>query len=189
MTKKAIIFISCGIFQAELEYLRKAKGLDWNIVYLDAALHVNFDKLKAALTDALAENQRPGVDLKVIYGHCHPEIMDILQQYNARKIGAGNCLEALVGPREIRRLNDQGKAFFLSAGWVNSWEKMFALGKKDYDFDFKTMFGDYKRIIVLDTGIIPIDEKKVEQFRQFTNLPVRRQFVTLDYLLNLIEQM
>jgi hypothetical protein len=187
MNTKAIIFISCGIFQEELEYLLREKGLDWKIIYLDAGLHVNFDRLKAALTSVLADNQKAGAELKVIYGHCHPEIMQILHQYKAKKLEAGNCLEALVGPEEIMRLNNEGKAFFLSAGWVNNWEKMFDLGKKDFDFDFKSMFGGYKRIIVLDTGIIPIDEEKVDRFSKFTNLPVKRQHISLDYLLNLIK--
>ena len=188
MGEKAIIFISCGIFQEELNYLLRAKGLNWKIIYLDAALHVNFDRLKAALVEVLAENHKAGFEIKVIYGHCHPEIQEILQQYQAQKIDAGNCLEAMVGPEEITRLNREGKAFFLSAGWVNNWEKMFDLGKKDFDFDFKSMFGGYRRIIVFDTGIIPIDEEKVDRFSTFANLPVQRRHITLDYLLDLINR-
>jgi hypothetical protein len=64
---------------------------------------------------------------------------------------------------------------------------MFALGRKDFNFDFKTMFDDYERIIVFDTGIIPIDEAKVERFSKFTKLPVERKPITLDYFFNLIE--
>jgi hypothetical protein len=83
----------------------------------------------------------------VLYGHCHPDIIEILEHYNAKKIKAGNCLEAMVGPDEIKRLNQEGKAFFLSVGWVNNWEKMFALGKESFDFDIKPMFDGYRRII------------------------------------------
>jgi hypothetical protein len=187
MVKKAVIFISCGIFKEELKYLLKEKGLDWKIIYLEPALHVNFDRLKAALIEALEENHKARVELKVLYGHCHPEIMQILEHYDAKKIGAGNCLEAMVGPAEIRRLNQEAKAFFLSVGWVNNWGKMFAMGRRDFGFDFNAMFDDYKRIIVFDTGIIPIDEEKVERFSTFTKLPVERKPITLDYFLNLIE--
>ncbi|MCP4368764.1 MAG: hypothetical protein GY797_11730 [Deltaproteobacteria bacterium] len=49
MAKKTITYISCGIFKEELEYLLKAKGLNWKIIYLEAALHVNFNRLKEAL--------------------------------------------------------------------------------------------------------------------------------------------
>ena len=187
MAKQAVIFISCGIFKEELEYLLREKGLDWKILYLEAALHVNFDRLQTALVEALEQNHKEGAELKVLYGHCHPQIIEILDRYDAKKIDAGNCLEAMVGPAEIRRLNQEAKAFFLSVGWVNNWEKMFALGKKDFSFDFKTMFDGYERIIVFDTGIIPIDEEKVERFSKFTKLPVERKPITLDYFLNLIE--
>ena len=189
MTGKAVVFISCGIFREELGYLVREKGLDWNVVFLDAALHVNFDKLKAKLIEALEENRKTGAEIKVIYGHCHPDIQEILERYGAKRIAAGNCLEAMVGQEEVMRLNAEATSFFLSAGWVNAWEDMFTLGKEDFDFDFKTMFANYRRIIVFDTGVIPIDEEKVRKFSEFTGLPVERRMITLDRLLELIKKL
>lgn len=187
MEKKSLLFISCGIFREELGYLIREKGLDWNVVFLDAALHVNFDKLKAKLVEALEENRKTGAKIKVIYGHCHPDIREILERYGAKRIAAGNCLEAMVGAEEVLRLNAEATSFFLSAGWVNAWEDMFTLGKEDFDFDFKTMFANYRRIIVFDTGVIPIDEEKVRKFSDFTGLPVERRMITLDRLLDLVK--
>jgi hypothetical protein len=111
----------------------------------------------------------------------------ILERYGAKKIAAGNCLEAMVGPEEMRRLNAEAKTFFLSAGWVNNWERMFEMGKEDFNFDFKSMFGQYQRIMVFDTGIIPVDEEKIRKFSEFTGLPVVRKTMTLDYFLGLIK--
>ncbi|MEK6672793.1 MAG: DUF1638 domain-containing protein [Nitrospirota bacterium] len=186
MKEKTNIFISCGIFKEELEYLMEEKKLDRNIVFLDAVLHVNFDKLKAKLVDALEENSNNQIELKVLYGCCHPEIGEIMERYGARRIGASNCLEAMIGAEEIQRLDSEAKTFFLSAGWVNHWEEMFTQGAKDFNFDFKSMFGSFKRIVVLDTGIIPIDEGKILKFSEFTKLPVERKHITLDHLLRLI---
>jgi hypothetical protein len=187
MTGKTAVFISCGIFREELECLVREKGLDWDIVFLDAALHVNFDKLKARLVGALEENCAAGREIRVIYGHCHPDIGDILERYGAKRIAAGNCLEAMVGPEEVARLNSEAKSFFLSAGWVNAWEDMFIMGKEDFGFDFKSMFANYKRVIVFDTGVIPMDEEKVRKFSEFSGLPVERRMITLDRLLELVK--
>jgi hypothetical protein len=181
MAADNIIYISCGIFRAELEYLVREKGLDWNIIFLDAGLHVNFDKLKNALVETLERHSAPDVKLKVIYGYCHPDIVEILHHYGAQKLSAGNCLESMIGAEEVMRLNAEATAFFLSAGWVNNWEHVFDAGKADFDFDFKSMFTNYKRIIVFDTGVIPIDESKVQRFSAFTGLPVERRMITLDY--------
>lgn len=187
MTKRPNIFISCGIFREELEYLIEKKKLGRNVVFLDAVLHVNFDKLKAKLVNALEENSKNKIELKVLYGYCHPEIGEIMERYGAKRIGASNCLEAMIGAEEMQRLDSEAKTFFLSAGWVNHWEEMFIQGARDFNLDFKSMFGSFKRIVVFDTGIIPIDEGKVKKFSEFTKLPVERKKITLDYLLRLIK--
>jgi len=186
MDKKSVLYISCGIFKEELEYLVREKSLDVKIIFLDAALHVNFDRLKERLVRALEEQPKESTALKVLYGHCHPEIGEIVERYGAKKIDVLNCLEAIVGREEIRKIDSEAKTFFLTAGWVNNWEGMFALGKKDFNFDFSSMFSQYKRVMVFDTGVIPIDEEKVEQFRKLTNLPVERRRISLDHLLKLV---
>lgn len=187
MPKETAIFISCGIFLEELKHLAEKGLFDGNIIFLDAALHVNFDKLKAHLEQALEKANETGKELRVLYGHCHPDMMEILDRYGAKKLAAGNCLEAMIGPDEMRRLNAEAKSFFLSAGWVNNWEKMFEMGKEDFNFDFKSMFEHYKRIVVLDTGIIPVDEEKIQKFSAFTGLPIERKTITLDYFLGLVK--
>jgi hypothetical protein len=184
---KQNVFISCGIFKAELEYLAVEKALDMDIVFLDAALHVNFDRLKARLVQALEENPECGSQIKIIYGNCHPEMQRIVDRYSARKIKAINCIEAIVGADEIKQIDKEAKSFFLTAGWVNNWENIFAAGTADFNFDFRTLFGDYKRIILFDAKVIPIDEGKVEQFSKFTGLPVERRQISLDRLLKLIK--
>jgi len=189
MQGKPVIFISCGIFKEEIECLIRDNKFPDRVVFLDAALHVNFDKLKASLVAALEKARPEGAAIKVLYGHCHPDIMGILEQYGAKKLRAGNCLEAFVGQEEVARLNNEAISFFLSAGWVNNWEKMFDAGKKDFDFDFRSMFEHYKRILVFDTGVIPIDEAKVRQFSEFTGLPVERMPITLDHFLALIQNL
>jgi len=187
--KKAVLFVSCGIFKEELEYLIRAGSLSMDVIFLDAALHVNFDKLKARLTEALEENRDASAEIRVLYGNCHPEMRKIVRRYGAKKIAAGNCLAAMVGPEEIRKLDSEAKTFFLTAGWVNNWEKIFALGKEDFGLDFGSMFSNYKRIVVFDAGVVPIDESKVEEFSRFTKLPVERRKISLDHFLNLVKSL
>lgn len=189
MTEKTTVFISCGIFRAELEHLAEEGLFGSNVIFLDAALHVNFDKLHERLAAALEQAKASGAELKIIYGHCHPDMTELLDQYGAKKIKAGNCIEAIVGKEEIERLETEAKTFFLTAGWVNNYENIFSAGREDFGFDFSSMFGQYKRIVVFDAGNIPIDEEKVEKFSKFTGLPVERKAITLKHLLNLIEEM
>lgn len=182
-----MLLISCGIFREELEYLAAEKKVDLKVYFLDAALHVNFDKLRSRLIEALEECRKTGEEPAILYGHCHPDMDEIAASYGARRIDAGNCLEALAGREEIRRLDAEARTFFLTAGWVNNWEKMFALGAEDFGFDFKSMFSSYKRILVFDSGVIPINEEKVRRLSNYTSLPVERTPLSLDRFVKLIE--
>jgi len=184
--EKGVLYISCGIFREELRLLAREGRFAGEVVFLDAALHVNFDRLRARLESALERARRTGAEPRVLYGHCHPDITEILGRYGAKKLAAGNCLEAFVGPEEIMRLNAEATSFFLSAGWVNAWERMFEQGKADFDFDFTTMFEHYRRIVVFDTGVIPLNEEKILRFSTFTGLPVERRSITLDRFLGLV---
>ncbi len=176
------VIISCGMLEAELEYLLRKHGKDVTPRYLDPALHVNFDKLKAELTGALEEACQEGSRTKVIYGYCHPEMAEILEPYCATRIGAANCLEALLGAPEMARLEAGGKVIYLTAGWLREWKRMVAAGAEDLGLDFRNMFGDYRAVLVLDTGISPINEAAVEEFSAYANLPVERMDVSLDNL-------
>lgn len=188
MTKKTSLFISCGIFKEELTYLLKEKGFEGEVVFLDAALHVNFDRLKAKLEEALAEHRPRADELNVVYGHCHPEMQEIIDRHGAKRIAAGNCLEALLGKEELERLSGEKKTFFLSAGWINNWEKMFEQGREDFGHDFRSMFASHERIVILDAGVLPLDEEKIRRFSDYTGLPVERKAITLDHLLCVIKR-
>ncbi len=188
MTEDATVFISCGIFRAELEHLAGAGLFGHNVIFLDAALHVNFDKLQDRLTKTLEQARTSGTELKIIYGHCHPDMIEMLDRYGAKKLGAGNCIEAIAGKEQIAKLDAEAKSFFLTAGWVNNYENIFAAGEEDFGMDFSSMFSGYQRIIVFETGVIPIDEEKVREFSLFTGLPVERISITLDHFLELIRK-
>lgn len=186
--REQAIFISCGIFRDELQYLLKEKLLDAKVVFLDSALHVNFDRLKEKLVAALEENKsRAG--MKVLYGYCHPEIMDILDRYGAKKLDAPNCLAAMAGAGQIAQIDREGKAFYLTTGWANNWETIFATGRRDFNLDFKNLFSGYRRIVVLENGVTPVNEENVRKLSEFAGLPVERKKITLDHFLELIRRL
>ena len=157
-----------------------------DVIFLDPALHVNFDKLKSRLTETLEKYARADRKIKVLYGNCHPEMAQIVRCHGAERIDAVNCIEAIVGAEEISRLDKEAKTFFLTAGWVNNWEAIFRLGEEDLKIDFSQMFSSYKRIVVFDARGISIDEEKVRKFSEFTKLPVERRSINLEHFLPIL---
>jgi hypothetical protein len=65
---------------------------------------------------------------------------------------------------------------------VNNWERIFAAGKEDLGLDFGRLFAGYRRIVVFESGVIPIDKGKVDAFSRFAGLPVERRRISLDHL-------
>jgi hypothetical protein len=56
--------------------------------------------------------------------------MERVESYGAKKIDAANCLEAIVGRGEIRKIDAEAKTFFLTAGSVNKGKTYSPSGKR-----------------------------------------------------------
>lgn len=176
--------ICCGILKDELDYL--TRGRDTEVLYIDAALHVDFNRLAGALKDVLNNAGGEGA-LLVIGGKCHPDMEKMTAECGGRLVGAGNCIEMLLGDK-MAEVDAESRTFYLTSGWLDNWRKIFIEGLKWDGIDARQNFGYYDRILLLDTGVVPIDEEKVLEFYDYTQVPVEIMQVGLDNLRKLLEQ-
>ena len=114
----AACLVGCGILKEETLYLIKKNG--WNIEthFACSSLHVDFDRLSAALDKMLDSAPENAI---VLYGECHPLIDRMLKRHHARRIPAQNCIEMLLGTETFTR-ELCGGAFFLLADWAKRWD-------------------------------------------------------------------
>ncbi|MFZ5633783.1 MAG: DUF1638 domain-containing protein [Bacillota bacterium] len=176
--------LCCGILRQEMENLTQEKDIE--IDYLDAALHVDFDKLAGSLTCAL--NNMAGNHTVVLIGtKCHPDMEKIVAGYGGRLIQAGNCIEMLLGDK-MAGLDAEAKTFYLTGGWLENWRKIFIEGLKWDEVDARQNFGFYDRILLLDAGLAPIDEEKIIEFYDYTGVPVEIMPIDLNNLRGLVEK-
>lgn len=177
--------LCCGILRHELEHLLGEQNAD--ITYIDAALHVDLDKLAQAVTENL--RGMDGNDIPLIIGNqCHPEMEQIAAEHGGRVIQAKNCIEMLLGEK-MAELDAEAKTFYLTSGWLENWRKIFMEGLGWDAVDARHNFGYYDRILLLDTGIVPIDDMNLLEFYDYAQVPVETISVDLDNLRKLLEQL
>jgi hypothetical protein len=175
--------LCCGILARELEHLLRECQAE--ISYLDPALHVDLDKLAAELEKGMQQVEE-GAAL-VLGTQCHPDLANLIAGKRMRGIQAKNCIEMLLGD-EMARMDSEAKTFYITGGWLENWRSIFIEGLKWDEIDARQNFGYYDRIVLLDTGIWPVDDEMILEFYEYTRVPIEMVPVTLDHLRKLLEQ-
>lgn len=180
------ILIACRVFEDELRHLLPPNP-DVQIIWLDAALHADLDRLEQELSRALSQAVEAGAEVQLFLGvGCHPDIMELAQKFGARVSPMKNCLEAFVG-QEQKELEKDG-AMLMTPGWIRAWpDIMRALGWDQVDV--RLNLGRYKRILLLEPGVNPLSDEEILAFFDLTQVPIDIQPLDLGDFQQLIDGM
>jgi hypothetical protein len=179
------VIIACGVFKDELEMISKDLGFPFEVHYLGAGLHVDFDKIKKALVTEL-EKCKGREGIIVLYGECHPKIREILAPYKAMLIDCQNCVDAFITRKGMEERASRGLFFYLSPGWAKAWREIFgALGWSQEEA--RLQLGAFKGAFFLDTlGNAQDYEQDLLEFFDYTLLSIEVVPVDLDHFKSLI---
>jgi len=90
---------------------------------------------------------------------------------------------------KMAELDAEAKTFYLTSGWLENWRKIFMEGLGWDAVDARQNFGYYDRILLLDTGIVPIDDMNLLEFYDYAQVPVETMPVDPDNLRILLKQL
>lgn len=96
---------------------------------------------------------------------------ELIARTGCRGLQARNCIEMLLGDK-MEAMDKEARTFYLTTGWLNNWQKIFVEGLKWDKIDARQNFGFYDRIVLLDTGLTPLDDEKILEFFDFAEVPV-----------------
>jgi len=181
------ILIACEIFKHELNHVLSPEK-DIEIQWLEAALHATPDRMKAALEKAVANHAgSPSNNVCFLFGNgCHPDICKITDGCGSRTLPVGNCIQAILGPEETKRL-ESDRTMIVTPGWITAWQSiMDGLGWDEVDV--RINLGRYDRILLLDTGTAPTADEDILAFYDLTQVPIEIALVDLTYFKGLIYQ-
>jgi hypothetical protein len=176
--------VACGIFQPELEQvlrqIRDERPNDYTIgvTYLPPALHVDYDKLKDGITDALYHVSEQKIIL--LFGSmCHPEIGEFTEKYHVARLSPGNCIELILGKDRQKEIEKSAKVFYLTPGWLQNWKDIFRRGLGWDEIDARQNMGFYDKILLLDTGVAEFSDEDLLEFFEYTRVPIEIERVDL----------
>lgn len=180
------LIIACKIFYDELQAVLPANA-DVEVVWVEAALHVNLDRLENELKKALAETTVHDAKVHILWGtRCHPDLAKMAEEYGADVSPVNDCLEAFLGAKKQEM--EKNGTMIMTPGWIRAWPSMMAaMGWNEVDV--RINYGRYNRILVLDPGINPLSDEEILEFFDLTQVPVEIEPLELDHFQRLLTEM
>jgi hypothetical protein len=180
-----LLLIGCGILKNEIRYLIARNAWPVDTIFVNPALHVDFDLLAKSLTSVLIKN----TDRKVVvfYGECHPLMDKILQDNNTFRTPGQNCVEMLLGPAQYIEELKQG-AFFLLEEWALHWDHVIGKTFGNNQQIMKDIFHeDRKYILGIKTPCSGEFERQALDAAEMVDLPLRWKHISLEHLESVLQ--
>ncbi|WP_088224974.1 DUF1638 domain-containing protein [Desulfosporosinus sp. FKB] len=189
--------VACGIFQLELERVLEEIKAEWgptdefNVTFTSSALHVDSDKLKAGITEALDFVTE---EKKVLFfgSMCHPDLSEFTERYHVSKQKPRNCIDLILGMDRLKESESSLNVFYLTPGWLHNWQSIFKQGQGWDEIDARQNFGFYDKVVLLDTGVSDLKEEDILEFFEYTQVPIEIERVELgafkEYVVETLKQ-
>jgi hypothetical protein len=186
---KHLTILSCGIFKPELEKIFpdvQAELADTvlEIVYVPSALHQDEKKLEEGLRAALKKID-PAEKIVLLFGSmCHLEMTRILSDAGfsgAYFLKTENCIDAFLPPKKKQELDGGLNIHYLSAGWIQFWQDIFAGGPGWDPVSARMALGVNDKAIILDTGCRALSDEELFEIFEYTQLPVEVEPISTDF--------
>lgn len=176
------VMICCSVLRAEVESLCQVHWPDHPLIFLPSRLHMQPERLASSLTSVLDAELKQGHGVVLIYGDCCAQMTALAAQPGVVRTRGNNCYDLLLGREEYRRLMHEG-VFFLLSEWACRWREIFIqeLGL-NHTIAAGFMQDMHRKLVYLDTGIVPVPEKELQEYAVYCGLPYEVRPMPLDNL-------
>ncbi|GAK54956.1 hypothetical protein U27_01787 [Candidatus Vecturithrix granuli] len=185
MNNQKLLLVGCGILKREIRWLIEKNQWPVEAIFLNSALHVDFDKLARGLTAVLRAYH--GRNIIVFYGCCHPLMDQMLEDAATFRTSGQNCLDILLGPAVFTQELSQ-RAFFLVEDWARRWNeitnKISGNNSKGVKYIFQC---HHTYLLALRTPCSEDFTTQAEEVADIVGLPLRWMDVSLDHLESILQ--
>lgn len=169
--------VACNIMKMELE--KALKDFEWSndVVYLDAALHVNPEKMRERIVEEVEKIASDVDGVFLGYGFCQ-SLKGIEENCSVPVVlpQVDDCISLLMGPeRYAQEVKKEVGTWFMTPGWAEigaemvikelHLDRVVKYGRDPMDMA-RRVFQHYRRGLLVDTGVGDWEET-VSQARKF----------------------
>ncbi|SHO47920.1 DUF1638 domain-containing protein [Desulfopila aestuarii] len=178
---KPLTVICCSVLRREIEELLAKDYPEAELVFLDSMLHMHPEKMREAIDKEIAD--RPDRSCLLVYGDCHAHMRETAEGPHCAKVNGVNCGHLLLGTEEYRTCRNS-KTFLFLPEWTERWHEVFEkeLGFTDRDLAREFMKENQRKLLYLDTGLIPVPQDTLNNIAEFFDMPIGVLPVTLGQL-------
>lgn len=188
--------IACEMLRPEIEAILKKMGSDDEVIWIEPALHVTPQLLNLRLQevfDTITDCKR----VKMPFGDCGGALKGLVTgDYETIIPNVDDCLTLLLGSMQRRvQISREMPTFYLSLGWVKQksniidayYDMVEKYGEDTAKMLAETMYGSYKRVALIDTGVgdyfeLLSYEKTLKDLFGFEKYPVKGTTAYLEKL-------
>lgn len=191
--------LACETIRCELVRALEDTSSTYPVYWLDSGLHNTPNVLRSRLSETIAKAESDGVGrLLAAMGFCGNSFTEVATGHIELILPrVDDCITLLLGSIQRRReLSETYAAYFLTHGWMrgerNIWveyQHMVSKYGEDVARDIAgTMFGNYRTLMLLDSGTEPIEQlvESTEIVAETLHLEQKVAPATRDYLAELL---
>ncbi|MCK4837498.1 MAG: DUF1638 domain-containing protein, partial [Desulfobulbaceae bacterium] len=174
--------ITCPIFVKELAAVLPEIAAEPTVRLMAYNVHSNAKTMEEELASSIATARAEGAAISLLVGQ-ECQALQPLSQIAANCNGSLpeglNCLEIILG-REKARAMQANRTTLMTPAWIRMINSSIDDGYWTVE-DARINLGRYERIILLDSGLEPLDDEMIMEFFELTQVPIEILPVTLDH--------
>ena len=182
--------IACPIFQKELESSLKDLNLVPNIRYMHYTIHNNPLMMEEQLVEKVEDAKNATQNVRFLVGkHCKGkrDIAEVVDGCNGKIPHARNCIDMLIGSELTKELQ-KNRTSLMTPAWIRMINKSIADGQWSVT-DARLNLGWYNKILILDTGVEPLDDEQIMEFYDLTQVEIDILPVDLQHFKDLLKDL
>jgi hypothetical protein len=182
--------IACPIFAKELAAVLPEIGAAPVVEFMDYQVHNSATVMTRELARCIEAAEAEGAVISLLVGQecqAQPTLRQIAEGCGALLPEGHNCLEIILGRDEARALAAQ-RTTLMTPAWIAMINHSISDGHWTVE-DARINLGHYDRILLLDTGLVPLDDELLMAFFDLTRVPIEIMPVSLDHFKKVVSQL
>lgn len=187
---KDICLVACPIFRRELEYVLEKLNLAPRINYMHYTIHNDPLQMEKELEKGIEQASKSCNAPRFLVGrHCKSQrdIVEVVKDCDGKIPAAKNCIEMFIGNGLAEELQ-KNRTSLMTPAWIRMINRSIQDGNWSVT-DARLSLGWYDKIIILDTGVEPLNDEQIMEFYDLIQVEIDILPVDLEHFQSVLQDL